>query len=394
MLIHLQRWYGQYRDRDKGLRAIPFRRMWLLLLGVFLLFFDAGFYGDLLGNGTTPVLAVLSMGCISGFNAVLWIFTVWRLPPACVIVLVVLQFFLGRIVGFVSDTLEHLFHLHRIAPAVGVRFAANGMFWTVILGFSVVMRFITREGGESLVVQDQLELAHAIQRTLVPVLSLRTPHFEIYGFSNPSERVGGDLVDAVLLPSGDVLAYLADIAGHGLPASILMGRLKTAIRTALLHVEDCGDLPMLPLLLERVNTVLPQVKSDNLYATFTGFRLDGEGGVSCAMAASPPVLHWHAYDESLSQTQIPQLPLGLLPVTSFDQHTLDTQAGDLLLVATDGILEVSDKAGVEFGIDRLSATVAANCRDSLPALAEKILFAARGFGPQLDDQTLLLIRRF
>ncbi len=149
---------------------------------------------------------------------------------------------------------------------------------------------------------------------------------------------------------------------------------------------------MLPLLLERVNIVLPQVKSDNLYATFTGFRLGAEGEVSCAMAASPPVLHWHAGDGSLSQTQIPQFPLGLLPVASFEQHTLHTNPGDLLLVATDGILEATDKSGDEFGLDRLIAIVAANCRESLPHLADKILLAARSFGPQLDDQTLLLIR--
>ena len=253
------------------------------------------------------------------------------------------------------------------------------------------MRFITREGGENLVVQDQLELAHAIQRTLVPVLSARTPRFEIYGISNPSERVGGDLVDAVLLPGGDLVAYLADIAGHGLPASILMGRLKTAIRTALLLPEQRNAL--LPQLLERVNTVLPQVKSDNLYATFTGFRLGAEGEISCAMAASPPVLHWHAHDGSISQTQIPQLPLGLLPVASFDQHAFAVLPGDLLLVATDGILEVSDKAGEEFGTERLAAIVAANCREPLPAVADKALLSARLFGQQLDDQTLLLIRR-
>ena len=61
---------------------------------------------------------------------------------------------------------------------------------------------------------------------------------KLYGISQPSEKVGGDLVDAITLPSGDLVAFLADISGHGLPASILMGRLKTAARTALL---DAGD---------------------------------------------------------------------------------------------------------------------------------------------------------
>ena len=392
MLSRIQHLYGQFHDRDKGLRAIPFRRIWVLLLGAFLLFFNAGFYADLLGDGTRPVLSVLTIGLISSLNAVLWITTVWRLPRPFMLVILVLQFFLGRISGFASVTLEHIFHLRPVFPAVGVRFAANGMFWTAILAFAVLMRFISREGGESLIVQDQLELAHAIQRTLVPVLSACTPHFEVYGISHPSERVGGDLVDAVLLPTGDTLAYLADIAGHGLPASILMGRLKTAIRTALLDTREADGPHLLSQMLHRVNTVLPQVKSDNLYATFTGFRLGVAGEVSCAMAASPPILHWHARDASLSQTQIPQLPLGLLPVAGFDQHTLLVNPGDLLLVVTDGILEVAGKSGEEFGVDRLTGIVAANSHESLPVLAGGLFLAARNFGPQLDDQTLLLIR--
>jgi serine phosphatase RsbU (regulator of sigma subunit) len=53
----------------------------------------------------------------------------------------------------------------------------------------------------------------------------------------PSDKVGGDLVDVVELCGGDTVAYLADIAGHGLQAGILMGMLKTAARTVLTDSE-------------------------------------------------------------------------------------------------------------------------------------------------------------
>jgi serine phosphatase RsbU (regulator of sigma subunit) len=56
---------------------------------------------------------------------------------------------------------------------------------------------------------------------------------EIYGISIPSSEVGGDLVDVVPLSDGSVFAYIADPSGHGLPASILMGMIKTAVRTQL-----------------------------------------------------------------------------------------------------------------------------------------------------------------
>jgi serine phosphatase RsbU (regulator of sigma subunit) len=243
-----------------------------------------------------------------------------------------------------------------------------------------------------MILQNQLELAHSIQRTLVPTLEIRTARFELYGISQPSEKVGGDLVDAVSLPNGDIVAFLADITGHGLAASILMGRLKTAVRTALLDAAEREPRETIPLLLSRLNTVLPQVKEPTMYATFTGFRLCASGSVFCAVAASPPVLHWHASAQSISKFEEPQFPVGLLPLSHFEGFCLDATPGDLFVVATDGILEVADKGGQEFGIERLETVIASGPRDPLPKIATRILTAARSFGRQLDDQTILLVR--
>ena len=130
-----------------------------------------------------------------------------------------------------------------------------------------------------------------------------------------------------------------------------------------------------------------------MYATFTGFRLGADGSVYYALAASPPFLHWHASGETMSGNEEAQFPLGLLPVSNFDGYTLETAPGDLLVVATDGILEVANKPGEEYGVERLKSVIALNATDALPALAEKILGSARGFGAQFDDQTILLVRR-
>jgi sigma-B regulation protein RsbU (phosphoserine phosphatase) len=138
--------------------------------------------------------------------------------------------------------------------------------------------------------------------------------------------------------------------------------------------------------------VLPAVKEAHMYATFTGLRLGADGRVFYALAASPPLLQWHASGRGLSNMEEAQFPLGLLPVSSFDGHTLETAPGDLLVVATDGILEVAKKGGAEWGVDGLKDVIAAHAADPLATLAEKILAAARGFGAQFDDQTILLVR--
>ena len=364
----------------------------MLLLAAFLLFSISGFYSDIMNHGVYPYAVAFAIATITGLNAALWIFTFARLSVVAIPILIALQFCLGLIIKLVISGIEHTFHLQAVPSEHGIRFAATCMLIASVASYVAFVMFIRTQGKHSMRIQNELELAHSIQRTLVPPLEIRTPRFELYGISQPSEKVGGDLVDAVSLPNGDVIAFLADITGHGLSASILMGRLKTAARTALLDAEERDPQETIPLLLNRLNTVLPQVKEPTMYATFTGFRLDANGNIFCALAASPPVVHWHASAKCVSRFEEPQFPVGLMPFSQFEGFALDAAAGDLFVVATDGILEVADKGGEEFGVERLNDVIAAGPQDPLPQLATRILTAARSFGRQLDDQTLLLVR--
>ena len=63
------------------------------------------------------------------------------------------------------------------------------------------------------------------------------------------------------------------------------------------------------------------------------------------------------------------------------------------VVETDGILEVVNKDGEEYGVERLEDVIAANATVALPELAGKIFAAVRAFGRQFDDQTVLIVRR-
>lgn len=386
-------WYLRQVTRWHALQTIPLSRLWVLLLAAFLLFSIPGFYSDIMNHGIYPYAVAFVVAIITGLNAALWIISFARGRLFVVPVLIVLQFCLGPFVNFVANGVVRTFHLQAVPSDHGIRFAATCMLLASIASYVAFVTFIRGEGKHSLRLKNELELAHNIQRTLVPTLEIRTPRFEFYGISQPSEKVGGDLVDAITLPNGDLIAFLADISGHGLPASILMGRVKTAARTALLDACDREPAETLPSLLNRLNTVLPQVKEPTSFVTFTGFRLGADGSVFCALAASPPVIQWHAAGQAISQREEPQFPVGLFPLSQFDGFPLSAAPGDLFVVATDGILEVCDRHGEEFGIERLNAIIATAPHDPLPQIASRILDAARGFGRQLDDQTILLARR-
>jgi phosphoserine phosphatase RsbU/P len=131
--------------------------------------------------------------------------------------------------GAAVSFLKSHFHVQEVSTSSGVRTAGAATLILVIASYSLFVRFLRGEGQESFRLRNELEPAHGIQKTLVPPVTMRTKTFEIYGRSDPSEKVGGDLVDVVQLEDGSTVAYLADIASHGLQAGILMG-----------VGEDCG----------------------------------------------------------------------------------------------------------------------------------------------------------
>ncbi len=385
-------WYKRSPEGWKHFRSIPLARLRPLIIAVFVLFSTFGYFDDIIAGGLYPYSILISNVVFSGLIACLWILILSRKPFVWLLVLIPIQILSPFFLAWFARVLSIHFPAAPATAALGIRISAIGMMVSIVLSYVFFILFIRGEGKESFKLRNELELAHGIQKTLVPPVSLRTARFEIYGISKPSEKVGGDLVDALELTNGDSIAYLADIAGHGLQAGILMGMLKTAARTALLEAVELAPARTLPVLLDRLNSVLPEVKEPHMYATFTGFRLGGDGSVYYALAASPPILHWHAGHMSLSHLEEEQFPLGLLPVTAFDGQSMQTAPGDLLVVATDGILEVSNKNEEEFGVERVKDVIAANTRVPLAELAQKILGAAQAFGKQLDDQTILIVR--
>ncbi|HTA86180.1 MAG TPA: PP2C family protein-serine/threonine phosphatase [Silvibacterium sp.] len=387
-----KQWYSETPRTALYYQGIPLQRMRMLFLAVFCLFGIIGLFNDLLNLGKVPYVIVLLNTVVSGCVALVYVLIATRYHHYWFFVVSILQvpFWIGF--SFFVNFLYTHFHLHDVLSAQGIRVVAIAILALVIMSYSLFIGFITRQGADAYRVRTELALAHGIQQTLVPPITVRAARFEIYGISKPSEKVGGDLVDALCLPNGDAIAYIADIAGHGLQAGILMGMLKTAVRTALLEAGELDAQQTLPRLLDRLNSVLPVVKEAHMYATFTGFRLGVDGSVHYALAASPPILHWHASGRTLSQVEEEQFPLGLLPVPAFDGQRMETAPGDLLVVATDGILEVSDRSGEELGVERLKAVIAANTQTPLADLAVKILAVAQVFGKQLDDQTILIVR--
>lgn len=174
-------------------------------------------------------------------------------------------------------------------PSLGSRLILDGL--GVIVGimasYSLFMAFIAAEGIRQVRMRTELTLAGEIHDSLVPPITLQSPSFDVRGRAVPATSVGGDLVDAVEV-SGTLIAYLADVSGHGVPAGTLRAGLKSAARMGLRAPASISDL------LGDLNAVLLEIARPNMVATAACLRLPARGDATYALAGHLPVLRLRA----------------------------------------------------------------------------------------------------
>jgi Stage II sporulation protein E (SpoIIE) len=363
-------------------RALPTRSRIKLLIAVFITWCGVGFILDLLLLEYQPLARGAFWPAYSGTVGTTGLAVRMARPRLIPLLLLTTgaSLWLAVHLSLYSSAPSDLDAMHR-----RVLFDAVGMLVGTILGYRLTVDFIRTEGHATVLMQTELALAHRIQATLVPTLSLRAGRFEVYGKSMPSAAMGGDLIDAVD-SDGPLLAYVADISGHGLAAGQLMGMLKTAIRVS----RQFRQQPT--ALLESADRVLPAVKEPNMYATLALLYFDESSEAEYALAGHPPILHYRDPTGDVARLAMEQLPLGLMPGGRYDSRRVPYAPRDLFLMITDGISEVPDADDEEFGLERLEQLLRDNAAEPLPQLWQVIMGAVARHGVQQDDQTLLLLR--
>jgi Stage II sporulation protein E (SpoIIE) len=367
---------------DPYWRALPMRSMRKLLASMFFTSGAVGFATDLLllnyQSLSRGFFWPLFSGAIGSAAVAVRIKRIRLLPVLGLIM--VAAYWLAVRVAFQSPALSDSAALKR-----RVVFDAIGILAGIFIGYRWLVAFISTDGPAAFRMQTELFLAHRIQATLVPTISFRTARFEVYGKSVPSTEMGGDLIDTIE-SDGSLLAYVADVSGHGLAAGQLMGMLKTAIRIS----RQLGQQPVATL--ESADRVLPAVKEPNMYATLALLCFDGSSEAEYALAGHLPILHYRAATGDTTQLSMEQFPLGLLPGGRYSSERVTYSAGDLFLMLTDGISEVPNAKDEDFGLARLEQLLVQNATRPLQQLSEFIMNEVTHHGPQQDDQTLLLLR--
>ena len=233
--------------------------------------------------------------------------------------------------------------------------------------------------------QAEMSLARDIHSILVPPVDRTVQHMEFFGQSLPSSAMGGDLLDLVEA-DGRMGAFVADVSGHGVKAGVVMGMLKSAVRTQLLTPTPMASL------LTNLNRVLLQLETLEMYATLACMRFTDASTAEFALAGHLPIMHYRAQEQTVDQLRNLHFPLGMFDGADYGSRTVTFGPGDIFVLLTDGLTEVENQRGEELGLRRIEALVTASATGPLSELYRLITSTARQFGKQVDDQTLLLVR--
>jgi len=229
------------------------------------------------------------------------------------------------------------------------------------------------------------EEAKMIQRALLPTALPQIRGIDVATAWLPADGVGGDCYD--MLASGPLLGIaIADVAGKGLPAALLMSNLQAAVRAFAQNAAEpaalCGN----------VNRLLCRHMVSGRFVTFCFAWFDADRHtITYANAGHNPPLLVHA-DGSVEKLGEGGTVLGVFAEAVYQQSSVKLNAGDRLLLYTDGITEAHNPAGEEFGEDRLARVASGSDATSAEALKDRILKELQDFtGGTFDDDATLIV---
>jgi phosphoserine phosphatase RsbU/P len=265
----------------------------------------------------------------------------------------------------------------------------SNVYWLLSIGiFSMLLLMELRD---KMSLKGDLEIARQIQFGLVPLGLYERDGWRVFSEMRPANTVGGDYLDIIdLEPPHRMALVVADVAGKGMPAALLMALLQASLRTLITAGHRGPDL------IAKLNVYLAASIPDNSLVTMFYAEVDIEtGGLQYVNAGHnhPILLRANGQVERLETTS---LVLGAFGDTPFESRETCLGLGDQLLVFTDGLTEASNDKGDEYGEERailiLKAESASDQAELANGLIKDVLAFCAGNRPH-DDITLMSVKR-
>ncbi len=261
----------------------------------------------------------------------------------------------------------------------------------------VIQRYMEQREALAITAQQQrddllkdVELAAQVQRLFLPLGKPAIAGLEIAGMMHPARGVGGDYYDYIPIDAHTIQVVIADVAGKGVPAALLMAATAAALR-----LEANRDRNMLRQV-ERLNAEIGAVSDSERYVTLLVAEIDTHKRIiHYVNCGHNPALLFRAKTGALTRMDSSCPPIGLSPDEICELAAADLTGGDVLVFYTDGVTEAENRLGEEFGMERLSAVVRDGSSLSAEQLTINVFNSAANFCGDVgfhDDVTVVVVK--
>jgi len=240
--------------------------------------------------------------------------------------------------------------------------------------------------------QTAVNMGRRIQQSFLPRHLPEIPGYEVGAWWRPAELVSGDYYDIVRLRDGRLGLVVADVSGHGVGPSLLMASVRAMVHVLTRRRTEPGEI--VPLLAE---TISPDLDGGTFLTLLMAALDPHTHELTYVNAGHGPALVFHRETRTFQTLKSTSLPLGF--VSDFSPLAglkLTMGPGDLLILATDGLIELVNDAREMFGRPRLEQLIRENCTLAAPDLVMAIQDAIAEFlgdSQPLDDVTLMVVER-
>lgn len=239
-------------------------------------------------------------------------------------------------------------------------------------------------------IEGQVNVAADIQQRLLPRRMPRNQKVDVFSFSQPAKGVSGDYYDVLAVDRGGAIGVLiCDVAGKGVPASLVMVMIRTIVHLVASSRRDAKTI------LKWVNLGVTGTVDVDRFATMSFMTYNPQTRtLQYSNAGHHPALIRRA-DGAITAIDTSGLPIGLERDTDFAMETVKLASGDAVLLYTDGIIEAMNSDGEQFGVERLKTVFQSHGNGASEQVVHTLTEEIESFvgrAQQHDDQTLIVLR--
>jgi phosphoserine phosphatase RsbU/P len=250
------------------------------------------------------------------------------------------------------------------------------------LGYVAARRTLRRD-HQLQEIQNELEIARRIQASILPTEFPAQTNFRIAARYVPMTSVAGDLYDYVVADDREVGLLIADVSGHGVPAALIASMVKLAASSQRALAADPARL------LSGMNAALLGNTQEQFVTAAYAYLNSGSRELRYSAAGHPPLLL--VRNGSVTAIEQNGLVLAAFDSASYSTAVHKLEAGDRIVMYTDGILEASNPAGDFFGHDALRDLLAKTRGQSPAMAADSIISSVRQWAAKQDDDLTVLV---